>query len=73
MAEARKTVTIVFSDVAGSTSLGDRLDRVRTGVNTGEVVTGVPSGGQFHATGDAVNVAKRFVPSRARSSLVSNP
>src|ERR687897_972940 len=26
MAEARKTVTIVFSDVAGSTSLGDRLD-----------------------------------------------
>jgi class 3 adenylate cyclase len=23
---ARKTVTIVFSDVAGSTSLGDRLD-----------------------------------------------
>jgi class 3 adenylate cyclase len=137
MAEARKTVTIVFSDVAGSTSLGDRLDpealrrvmeryfaemrsvlerhggtvekfigdavmavfgipatheddalravraaaemgdrladlneeferergislEVRTGVNTGEVVTGDPSGGQFYATGDAVNVAKRF-------------
>jgi class 3 adenylate cyclase/tetratricopeptide (TPR) repeat protein len=137
MAEARKTVTIVFSDVAGSTSLGDRLDpealrrvmeryfaemrsvlernggtvekfigdavmaafgipaaheddalravraaaemgdrladlnedferergislQVRTGVNTGEVVTGDPSGGQFYATGDAVNVAKRF-------------
>jgi class 3 adenylate cyclase/tetratricopeptide (TPR) repeat protein len=137
MAEARKTVTIVFSDVAGSTSLGDRLDPealrrvmeryfaemrsvlerhggtvekfigdavmavfgipatheddalravraaaemgdrladlneefqrergisivVRTGVNTGEVVTGDPSGGQFYATGDAVNVAKRF-------------
>jgi class 3 adenylate cyclase/tetratricopeptide (TPR) repeat protein len=137
MAEARKTVTIVFSDVAGSTSLGDRLDpealrrvmeryftemrsvlerhggtvekfigdavmaafgipatheddalravraaaemgdrladlneelerdrgvslEVRTGVNTGEVVTGDPSGGQFYATGDAVNVAKRL-------------
>jgi class 3 adenylate cyclase/predicted ATPase len=137
MAEARKTVTIVFSDVAGSTSLGDRLDpealrrvmeryftemrsvlerhggtvekfigdavmaafgipatheddalravraaaemgdrladlneelerergvslQVRTGVNTGEVVTGDPSGGQFYATGDAVNVAKRL-------------
>ena len=137
MAEARKTVTIVFSDVAGSTSLGDRLDpealrrvmeryfaemrsvlerhggmvekfigdavmaafgipatheddalravraaaemggrlaalneelerergislQVRTGVNTGEVVTGDPAGGQFYATGDAVNVAKRL-------------
>jgi class 3 adenylate cyclase len=137
MAEARKTVTIVFSDVAGSTSLGDRLDPeplrrvmeryfaemrsvlerhggmvekfigdavmavfgipatheddalravraaaemgdrladlneeferergislvVRTGVNTGEVVTGDPSGGQFYATGDAVNVAARL-------------
>jgi class 3 adenylate cyclase/tetratricopeptide (TPR) repeat protein len=134
---ARKTVTIVFSDVAGSTSLGDRLDpealrrvmeryfaeirsvlerhggtvekfigdavmaifgipatqeddalrairaaaemrarltdlneeferdrgfslHVRTGVNTGEVVTGDPSGGQFYATGDAVNVAARL-------------
>jgi class 3 adenylate cyclase/tetratricopeptide (TPR) repeat protein len=137
MAEARKTVTIVFSDVAGSTSLGDRLDpealrrvmeryfaemrsvlerhggtvekfigdavmaafgipatheddalravraaaemgdrladlneelegergislQVRTGVNTGEVVAGDPSGGQFYATGDAVNIAKRL-------------
>lgn len=26
MAEARKTVTVVFSDVAGSTNLGERLD-----------------------------------------------
>jgi hypothetical protein len=26
MAEARKTVTIVFADVAGSTALGERLD-----------------------------------------------
>jgi class 3 adenylate cyclase/tetratricopeptide (TPR) repeat protein len=137
MAEARKTVTIVFSDVAGSTSLGDRLDpealrrvmeryfaemgsvlerhggtvekfigdavmavfgipatheddalravraaaemgdrladlneeferergislEVRTGVDTGEVVTGDVSGGQFYATGDAVNVAARL-------------
>jgi class 3 adenylate cyclase len=137
MAEARKTVTIVFSDVAGSTSLGDRLDpealrrvmeryfaemrsvlewhggtvekfigdavmaafgipaaheddalravraaaemgdrladlneelerergislQARTGVNTGVVVTGDPSGGQFYATGDAVNVAARL-------------
>jgi class 3 adenylate cyclase len=26
MAEARKTVTIVFTDLTGSTSLGERLD-----------------------------------------------
>ncbi|HEY7563094.1 MAG TPA: adenylate/guanylate cyclase domain-containing protein [Gaiellaceae bacterium] len=137
MAEARKTVTVVFSDVAGSTSLGERLDpealrrvmeryfaemqpilerhggtvekfigdaimavfgiptaheddahravraavemrerltglnaelerergvtlAARTGVNTGEVVAGDPGGGQFYATGDAVNVAARL-------------
>jgi class 3 adenylate cyclase len=135
--EVRKTVTIVFSDVSGSTSLGEQLDpeslrrvmgryfdemravverhegtvekfigdavmavfgipvvheddalravraamemrerlsalneelerdwgvtiAVRTGVNTGEVVAGDASGGQRFATGDAVNVAKRF-------------
>ena len=47
--------------------LNDELERdwgvrlqVRTGVNTGEVVAGDPSGGQAFATGDAVNVAKRF-------------
>jgi class 3 adenylate cyclase/tetratricopeptide (TPR) repeat protein len=133
----RKTVTVVFSDVTGSTALGERLDpeslrrvmgryfeemkavverhegtvekfigdavmavfgipvvheddalravraaaemrerlgalngelerdwgvriEVRTGVNTGEVVAGDGSGGQRFATGDAVNVAKRF-------------
>jgi tetratricopeptide (TPR) repeat protein len=38
---------------------GVRL-QVRTGVNTGEVVAGDASGGQAFATGDAVNVAKRF-------------
>jgi class 3 adenylate cyclase/tetratricopeptide (TPR) repeat protein len=133
----RKTVTVVFSDVTGSTALGERLDpeslrrvmgryfdemkavverhegtvekfvgdavmavfgipivheddalravraaaemrerlgalneelerdwgvriEVRTGVNTGEVVAGDGSGGQRFATGDTVNVAKRF-------------
>jgi class 3 adenylate cyclase/tetratricopeptide (TPR) repeat protein len=137
VAEARKTVTVVFSDVSGSTALGERLDPealrrvmeryfseartaferhggtvekfigdavmavfgipaaheddalravraaqelreamtrlnadlrrewgvtlgVRTGINTGEVVAGDPSGGQFYATGDAVNVAARL-------------
>ena len=135
--EVRKTVTVVFSDVTGSTALGERLDpeslrrvmgryfdemkriveahegtvekfigdavmavfgipvlheddalravraaaamrerldalnegldrdwgvriEVRTGVNTGEVVAGGLSGDQGFATGDAVNVAKRF-------------
>ncbi|HEY3069047.1 MAG TPA: adenylate/guanylate cyclase domain-containing protein [Gaiellaceae bacterium] len=137
MGEARKVVTIVFSDVTGSTSLGERLDAealrrvmeryfqemrsilerhggtvekfigdavmaafgipaaheddalravraatemrarlmelneellrargvtlaVRTGINTGEVVAGDPGGGQFYATGDAVNIAARI-------------
>jgi class 3 adenylate cyclase/tetratricopeptide (TPR) repeat protein len=137
MAEARKLVTVVFSDVAGSTSLGEQLDAealrrvmgryfaetrailehhggtvekfigdavmavfgipaaheddalravraasemrerlaklneeflrergvtlaVRIGINTGEVVAGDPSEGQFYASGDAVNVAARL-------------
>ena len=137
MVEARKTVTVVFADVSGSTALGERLDPealrrvmeryfseartaferhggtvekfigdavvavfgipaaheddalravraaremqealahlnadlqrqrgvtlgVRTGINTGEAVVGDPSGGQFYATGDAVNVAARL-------------
>ena len=38
---------------------GVRIE-VRTGVNTGEVVAGDGSGSQRFATGDAVNVAKRF-------------
>jgi class 3 adenylate cyclase/tetratricopeptide (TPR) repeat protein len=38
---------------------GVRLE-IRTGVNTGEVVAGDASGRQAFATGDAVNVAKRF-------------
>ena len=48
-------------------TLNDELERdygvtiaVRTGVNTGEVVAGQGTGGQRLATGDAVNVAKRF-------------
>jgi class 3 adenylate cyclase/predicted ATPase len=137
MGESRKTVTIVFSDVAGSTGLGEQLDAeavrvvmerfftearivlerhggtvekfigdavmaafgiptaheddglravraaaemrerleqlneellgergvtlaVRTGINTGEVVAGDHTGGQFYASGDAVNIAARL-------------
>ena len=135
--EIRKTVTVLFADVTGSTALGERLDpesmrgvmsryfeemrsaieghggtvekfigdavmavfgvptvheddalrsiraasqmrdlldalntelerewgarlEIRTGVNTGEVVTGDPSGGQTFVTGDTVNVAARL-------------
>jgi class 3 adenylate cyclase/tetratricopeptide (TPR) repeat protein len=135
--EIRKTVTVLFADVTGSTALGERLDpesmrsimtryfeemrslieshggtvekfigdavmavfgvptvheddalravraasqmrdlldtlntelerdwgarlEIRTGVNTGEVVAGDPSGGQTFVTGDTVNVAARL-------------
>jgi predicted ATPase/class 3 adenylate cyclase len=40
-------------------SLGFQL-QARIGVNTGEVVTGDPSGGQAFVTGDAVNAAERL-------------
>jgi class 3 adenylate cyclase/tetratricopeptide (TPR) repeat protein len=147
VAEARKTVTVVFSDVVGSTSLGESLDPeavrrvmeryfaearaaferhggtvekfigdavmavfgipaaheddalravraaqdmqqaiarlnadlerergvtlgVRTGINTGEVVAGDPSGGHFYATGDAVNVAARLEQTAAPGEIV---
>jgi class 3 adenylate cyclase/tetratricopeptide (TPR) repeat protein len=135
--ELRKTVTVLFADVTGSTSLGERLDpeslrgvmsryydemrsaveghggtvekfigdavmavfgvpvaheddalravraalrmsevlgslnteldrdwgarlQIRTGVNTGEVVVGAPSGDESFVVGDAVNVAARL-------------
>ena len=135
--EVRKTVTVLFADVAGSTSLGEQLDpetlrallgrhfavmkriieghggtvekfigdavmavfgipllheddalravraaadirielaaldteleasrglaiRFRTGINTGEVVAGDPTGGQGFVTGDTVNTAARL-------------
>ena len=145
--EARKTVTLVFSDTVGSTELGDRLDpeairrvmsryfevmqgvlerhggtvekfvgdailavfgipdvheddalrairaanemreqlqvlndelerewgvrlRVRTGVNTGEVVAGDPSRGQAFVSGDAVNVAARLEQAAAPDEIL---
>ena len=144
---ARKTVTVVFADIAGSTELGERLDpetvrqvvsrffrttrrvlerhggtvekfigdavmavfgipvvheddalraaraavemaeslrllneelerrwgvslEVRIGVNTGEVVTGDPSGGQGFATGDAINLAARLQQAAARGQIL---
>ena len=147
MAEARKTVTVVFADVTGSTELGEQLDpealrsvmeryfdtaraalerhegtvekfigdavvavfgiptaheddalravraaaemrealavlneefsrergltlAVRTGVNTGEVVAGDPTQGQFYATGDTVNVAARLEQAAAPGEIL---
>jgi class 3 adenylate cyclase/tetratricopeptide (TPR) repeat protein len=40
-------------------ALGEPI-RIRTGINTGEVVTGDPSAGQALVVGDAVNVAARL-------------
>jgi class 3 adenylate cyclase/tetratricopeptide (TPR) repeat protein len=145
--DVRKTVTVVFTDVAGSTPLGEQLDpealravmstyfermrsvverhggsvekfigdavmavfgiptlheddalravraalemgealadlngrlqrergvqiRVRTGVNTGEVVAGDPAGGQRLVTGDAVNTAARLQQAAAPGEIL---
>lgn len=145
--EARKTVTVLFSDMVGSTELGDRLDpesirrvasryfeamqhvlerhggtvekfigdaimavfgipdiheddalralraademrtrlqtlneeldsewgvrlRIRTGVNTGKVVAGDPSGGQAFVSGDTVNVAARLEQAAAPDQIL---
>jgi tetratricopeptide (TPR) repeat protein len=43
---------------------------VRTGVNTGEVVAGAGSSDQRLATGDAVNVAKRFEEAAAPGEIL---
>jgi class 3 adenylate cyclase len=148
--EIRKTVTIVFSDLVGSTAIGERLDSEslravmsryfdvmqaelerhggtvekfigdavmavfglpnlheddaeravraaagmqaaladlnaeletrfgvtlgnRTGVNTGEVVSGDPTAGQRLVTGDAVNVAARLEQAAGRNEVLIGP
>jgi predicted ATPase/class 3 adenylate cyclase len=43
--------------------------RVRTGINTGEVVAGDPSEGQAFATGDAVAVAQRLEASASAGEI----
>src|SRR3954447_11799492 len=145
--EVRKVVTVVFCDLTGSTSLGERLDpesvrqmirryfdamrtaleshggtvekfigdavmavfgvpavreddairavraaagmrealgelnvqlerrwgvrlKVRTGINTGEVIAGDPSAGHGFVTGDAVNVAARFEQARGPGEIL---
>src|ERR687896_642754 len=44
--------------------------RVRTGVNTGEVIAGDPAQGQAFATGDAVNVAQRLEASAEAGEIL---
>jgi class 3 adenylate cyclase/tetratricopeptide (TPR) repeat protein len=55
--EMRKRLAVLNADL-------ERLHgvtlAVRTGISTGEVVAGDTSGGEFFATGDAVNVAARL-------------
>src|SRR6266550_3958223 len=81
--EERKTVTVLFCDIVGSTELGERLDPesvrnvlardygtelgLRVGINTGEVVTGTK---ERLATGDAVNVAARLEQSAGAGQIL---
>jgi len=44
--------------------------RVRTGINTGEVVAGDPSGGQSYVLGDTVNVAARLEQAAAPDEIL---
>ncbi|MEO8510790.1 MAG: adenylate/guanylate cyclase domain-containing protein [Chloroflexota bacterium] len=56
-AETRSALAVLNDDL--ERRYGVRLTN-RTGVNTGEVVAGDPTGGQRLVTGDAVNVAARL-------------
>ena len=62
------------------TELNEELDRewgvqirVRTGVNTGEVVVGDPRAGQSLVVGDAVNVAARLEQAAAQGEILLGP
>jgi class 3 adenylate cyclase/tetratricopeptide (TPR) repeat protein len=65
--DALRAVRAAFEMQARLANLNEDLRRergvtlaVRTGINTGEVVTGDPTAGHFYASGDAVNVAARL-------------
>jgi class 3 adenylate cyclase/tetratricopeptide (TPR) repeat protein len=65
--DALRAVRAAAEMRARLTELNEELARergvtlaVRTGINTGEVVAGDPAGGQFYASGNAVNVAARL-------------
>jgi class 3 adenylate cyclase/tetratricopeptide (TPR) repeat protein len=55
--DLRKALDRLNEELEGE--LGVRL-QARIGVNTGEVVVGDPSSGEFFVTGDAVNIAARL-------------
>ena len=66
-AEMRDALTRVNEELKGS--LGVQL-QARIGVNTGEVVTGDPGGGQAFVTGDAVNSAERLQRAAAEDEIL---
>src|SRR5919198_5897113 len=69
--ELREALT-TLNDELGE-ELGVRIG-IRVGLNTGEVVAGDGSGGQMLATGDPVNVAKRFEEAaRTGEILIGEP
>jgi class 3 adenylate cyclase/tetratricopeptide (TPR) repeat protein len=65
--DALRAVKAAADMRAAIAGLNESLERdrgvtlaVRTGINTGEVVAGDPSSGDFYASGDTVNVAARL-------------
>ncbi len=65
--DALRAVRAALGMQRALTDLNDELERTwgvrlanRTGINTGEVIAGDPSGGQRLVTGDAVNTAARL-------------
>jgi class 3 adenylate cyclase/tetratricopeptide (TPR) repeat protein len=66
-AEMRAALVPLNEELARS--LGIKL-QARIGVNTGEVVTGDPSGGQAFVTGDTVNAAERLQRAAAEGDIL---
>jgi class 3 adenylate cyclase len=75
--DALRAVKAAADMRAAIAALNESLERergltlaVRTGINTGEVVAGDPSGGQFFASGDAVNVTARLEQAAAPGEIL---
>jgi class 3 adenylate cyclase/predicted ATPase len=75
--DALRAVKAAADMRAAIAGLNESLERergltlaVRTGINTGEVVAGDPSGGEFFASGDAVNVAARLEQAAAPGEIL---
>jgi class 3 adenylate cyclase/tetratricopeptide (TPR) repeat protein len=65
--EARESLARLNDDL--ERDFGVRIE-VRTGVNSGEVITGDPSRGEGFVTGDAVNVAQRLEQEAAPGEIL---